>query len=150
MIRIELPFHVIMHINMWRSGTTTYFFNNSLSRTDDWVNRPYEKLLKPYHPFHISTADISYTARIVFISNGWLAHSSRCCYLGWLTIRLVNRQLKLLLCIRTICQNCNGPSSPPYHSTEGGSNCLKGCDWIVITITVVIIINSSSSTAFNL
>ena len=92
-------------------------------------------------------------ARIVFISNGWLAHSSRCCYLGWLTIRLVNRQLKLLLCIRTICQNCNGPSSPPYHSTEGGSNCLKGCDWIVITITVVIIINSSSSsssTAFNL
>ena len=49
-ILIELPVRdVIMHVNMRGSKTTAYFFNDSLSRTEDWVNRPFEILLKSYH-----------------------------------------------------------------------------------------------------
>ena len=36
MILTELPVHdVIMYVNTRRSGTTAYFFNTSLTRSDD-------------------------------------------------------------------------------------------------------------------
>ena len=59
MIPIELPVcDVITHVSTWRSLTTTYIFN-SLSPTHDWVNRPYEILLKSYHTDELNSS-VSY------------------------------------------------------------------------------------------
>ena len=49
MILIEVPVHdVTMYVNTRCGGTTTYF-STDFYRTDDWVNSPYEMLLKSHH-----------------------------------------------------------------------------------------------------
>ena len=60
MILIELPGHdVIMYVNTRRSETITSFFNNSLSRTEDWVNHSYEISLKSNHTDELNSS-VSY------------------------------------------------------------------------------------------
>ena len=39
--------HHVCQYAVWRDNYI--FFNNTFSRTDDWVNSPYEMLLKSYH-----------------------------------------------------------------------------------------------------
>ena len=84
--------------------------DNSLSRRDDWVNRPYEMLLKSYHAYELKSF-VAYIycwylicGQLFFsISSGWLTNSSCCCYLGWLTISSVYCQ-PCFYGVRTTCQ----------------------------------------------
>ena len=111
MILIELPDHdVIVYDNTRRSATITYFFNNSLSRTDDWVNRPYEILLKSHHTDELNSS-------VSYIYCWYLLYGRLNCFylqrltyqfflllLSWVTCYLISLPLPCCYGIRTICQ----------------------------------------------